>query len=140
MSSRDRRAQQPVLAFRLECASTPPDRVRQERSSASLSFRVPLPPRLNAYDIVLDANSRWCVVRGAREEGALAHCPALEGRVLLAPPLEVLCDPSPFLRLQPTSRLVVALIAWHARDAAAKAERVVAELRAVLGGPGQPGE
>lgn len=87
--------------------------------------------------MALDADGRWCVVLAMRREGTLAHCPALEGRVLLEPPLEVLPDPSPFLRLQPTSRLVVALIAWHARDAAAKPERIAAELRAILGAPGR---
>lgn len=97
-----------------------------------------MPPRCAPYDVILDADSRCCVVLEARRDGTLAYCPALDQRVLLEPPLEVLPDPSPFLRLQPTSRLVVALIAWHARASGDGTARVAAELRAILAAPGQP--
>ena len=91
---------------------------------------------LHPYDIALDADGRWCVAI----DGTLAYCPDLDQRVQLEPPLEVHPDPLPFLRVQPTSRLVVALIAWHARDAAARPGRLEAELRAILSAAGRPRE
>ena len=93
-------------------------------------------PRPAPYSIVSDAEDRWCVVLAARDDGTLAYSPALDQRVLLESPLAVHPDPLPFLRVQPTSRLVVALLAWRARAVGDRVERVEAELRAVLGASG----
>jgi hypothetical protein len=97
---------------------------------------MPLAP----YDVVLDADGRWCVVLEVGGDGTLAYCPTLDRRVQVEAPVQVHLDPLPFLRVQPTSRLVVALFAWHAVGAASGSERIGAELRAILGAAGRSKE
>ena len=65
-------------------------------------------------------------------------CPDLHQRAILEPPVRVLTDPLPFLRVQKTSSLVVALIAWHACEYAGREvpKRVLRELRTEVAGCG----
>ena len=66
-----------------------------------------------AYAIMLDASDRWCVVV---QSGRLptAWSPHRSMHVTLEPPFRQAVRPVEILRDQPTSPLVVALLAWHA--------------------------
>jgi hypothetical protein len=93
-----------------------------------------VPRRLTRYDIALDADGRWCVVLDA--QGCVAvYYPALRRRGVLEPPVRVVDDPVPFLRVQGgDSSLIGALIAWHVCEGRDVPGRVEAALRAALPG------
>lgn len=93
-----------MVAFDL--VSPPPDRIAVEEH-----------PELGPQ-LVCEASSE-AVARAAHGEGpgllVQAWCVLDRRWALLAPPLERLTDPLPFVRVQPVSRVTVTLVAWHAR-------------------------
>lgn len=86
--------------------------------------RVQEGPRSLALEVTVSVEAMARAAFGERPGLSAKMLSLLDCRwKVAAPPLERLTDPVPYLRLAPVCRLVVTLLAWHARDPAIEGAR-----------------